>query len=50
MAETGEGRGEMAETDEQDYPGVNAAYELVVPSYTWLVSRFEAADDRLTAS
>ncbi len=32
----------------EQWPGVSVAYEFVLPSYTWLVARFEAADTRLT--
>jgi hypothetical protein len=33
---------------ELKWPSVSAAYDFVIPSYTLLVSRFEAADTRLT--
>jgi hypothetical protein len=36
-------------TDEERYPGVNRAYDFVMPSYQMLMSRYEAADNRLTA-
>ena len=32
---------------EKAYPGVLTAYEFVVPSYGWMLTRFEAADNRL---
>lgn len=35
--------------DEQQYPAVGRAYDFVLPSYQWVVSRFESADTRLTA-
>jgi hypothetical protein len=35
--------------DANRWPGVNAAYDFVLPSYQMLVGRFEAADNRLTA-
>src|SRR2546426_3649416 len=39
----------MSDTPERDqWPAVDAAYNFVLPSYALLVSRFEAADDRLT--
>jgi hypothetical protein len=31
------------------WPGVHRAYDFVMPSYQMLMSRFEAADNRLTA-
>jgi hypothetical protein len=31
------------------WPSIGEAYTFVVPSYTWLLSRLEAADNRLTA-
>jgi hypothetical protein len=34
--------------DAKRWPGVERAYDFVLPSYTLLVSRFEAADTRLT--
>jgi hypothetical protein len=34
-------------TDEAKWPSVEAAYDFALPSYTWLLSRFEAADTRL---
>jgi hypothetical protein len=38
----------MAEHPEKDlFPGVDRAYDFVVPSYQLLVARFEAADGRL---
>jgi hypothetical protein len=36
-------------TDERAWPAVEAAYDFVLPSYQMLMSRFEAADNRLTA-
>jgi Na+/glutamate symporter len=36
-------------TDDHAWPGVETAYDFVVPSYQMLMSRFEAADNRLTA-
>lgn len=36
-------------TPEERWPSVAHAYTFVVPSYQFLVSRFEAADNRLTA-
>jgi hypothetical protein len=38
----------MAETPEDKWPAVMVAYDFVMPSYSLLVSRFEAADTRLT--
>ncbi len=34
--------------DELKWPGVKDAYDFVIPSYSLLVNRFEAADTRLT--
>jgi hypothetical protein len=39
----------MSDTQEDKWPGVRAAYDFVIPSYSLMVSRFEAADNRLTA-
>jgi hypothetical protein len=36
------------EINEEEWPGVRAAYDFVIPSYALLISRFEAADTRLT--
>jgi hypothetical protein len=36
------------EDDEKRWPSVRRAYDFVLPSYTMLASRFEAADTRLT--
>jgi hypothetical protein len=38
----------MHESPENAWPGVNSAYDFVIPSYGLLVGRFEAADTRLT--
>jgi hypothetical protein len=38
----------MAEPAEDKWPAVKAAYDFVLPSYALLLSRFEAADTRLT--
>ena len=35
--------------DAQLWPGVNRAYDFVIPSYQLLAGRFEAADTRLTS-
>ncbi len=35
--------------DSQAYPATEAAYSLVLPSYQWMLSRYEAADSRLQA-
>jgi hypothetical protein len=35
--------------DEKTYPSVAQAYSFVVPSYQFMLSRYEAADNRLTA-
>lgn len=32
---------------EKLYPGVFTAYEFVLPSYGWMIARFEAVEDRL---
>ena len=37
------------EVNPEEYPSVGLAYGFVQPSYQLLVSRFEAADTRLTA-
>src|SRR5437660_1283893 len=44
----GEGNTPMTESSEEKWPGVEAAYDFVIPSYNFLVNRFEAADTRLT--
>jgi hypothetical protein len=36
-------------SDEERWPAVGAAYTFVLPSYQFVLSRFEAADTRLTA-
>ena len=33
---------------QHEYPAVPSAYDFVIPSYQWLVGRFDAADQRLT--
>jgi hypothetical protein len=38
-----------SQSDENQWPAVETAYDFVVPSYQLLVSRFEAADTRLTS-
>jgi hypothetical protein len=39
----------MTKSDlEAKFPAVGAAYDFVLPSYTFLIARFEAADTRLT--
>ena len=38
----------MDESPESTWPSVKVAYDFVLPSYSLLVSRFEAADTRLT--
>jgi len=38
----------MEKPDEAKWPAVKVAYDFVMPSYTLLVTRFEAADTRLT--
>jgi hypothetical protein len=40
---------EPIETDREQWPAVDAAFQFVLPSYQMLMSRFEAADNRLTA-
>jgi hypothetical protein len=35
-------------TPKDDWPAVDRAYDFVLPSYQWLLTRFEAADTRLT--
>lgn len=37
------------QTEEAKWPAVDAAFVFVLPSYQFMVSRFEAADTRLTA-
>src|SRR2546421_350712 len=32
---------------EDEFPSIDAGFTFVVPTYTWLVSRIEAADNRL---
>jgi len=32
---------------EQQWPGVDAAFDFVIPSYQWTITRFEAADSRI---
>ena len=39
---------ELSTAEEDKWPAVEAAYDFVVPSYQMLMSRFEAADTRLT--
>lgn len=36
-----------ATRNEQEWPGVAPAQAFVIPSYQWMVARFEAADSRL---
>ncbi len=31
------------------YPGVRYAFEFVIPSYEWMITRFEAAENRVQA-
>src|SRR5262245_8480518 len=31
------------------YPGVLTAFEFVLPSYNWMIARFDAAENRLQA-
>ena len=43
-------REEKRETDAEilkKWPGVDHAYEFVIPSYNWLLARFEAANNRI---
>ena len=35
--------------DQDKWPGVDAAFTFVVPSYQWMLTRFEAVDSRLQA-
>lgn len=43
-------RSPTAPSDSLDqWPSIHEAYAFVMPSYQWLVARFEAADTRLTA-
>jgi hypothetical protein len=35
-------------SESEMFPAVGAAYDFVLPSYTFLAARFEAADNRLT--
>ena len=39
----------QTKTDEELYPAVHRAYDFVLPSYQFMLSRFEAADTRLTS-
>ena len=40
---------QTSQPEEGTWPAVEPAYDFVVPSYQMLISRFEAADNRLTA-
>ena len=40
---------ELEPVDENQYPAIEAAYAMVVPSYQMMAGRFEAADNRLSA-
>jgi hypothetical protein len=40
---------ELTEIREDDFPSVTLAYDFVLPSYQWLLARYEAADTRLTS-
>ena len=35
------------ENQEQQWPGVDAAFGFVIPSYQWTITRFEAVDSRI---
>ncbi len=52
MTETSESTAADTASDSADlaaeYPGIKFAYEFVLPSYTMMINRFEAADSRLT--
>jgi hypothetical protein len=39
----------MGESDQPEYPAVDAAFQFVVPSYQIMAGRFEAADTRLNS-
>jgi hypothetical protein len=39
----------MTEDQSAVYPGVEWAYDYVVPSYTWMLTRLQAADTRIQA-
>ena len=44
---TNEALMESKEQPETKWPGVNVAFEFVLPSYQWMLARFEAADTRI---
>jgi hypothetical protein len=34
-------------TSEKDYPGVERAYDFVIPSYQWMMARYDSVDAKL---
>src|SRR5437870_4973286 len=39
----------MSENDAAEYPGVQFAYDYVLPSYDWMLQRVQAAENRIQA-